>query len=102
MCICICLCICIRIGICVNIYIYIYIYIYISLARSCRVKVIIHDTPCGGEVRHGVTSGVSCETRTENDNGDEVRHGVTSGVSCKTSLNKHVAPHLYRKHDTHK
>ena len=33
----------------------------------------MHATPCGGEVRHGVTSGVSRET----------------------SLNKHVTPHLH-------
>ena len=27
--------------------------------------------------------------------GGEVRHGVTSGVSRETSLNKHVTPQLY-------
>ena len=30
--------------------------------------------------------------------GGEVRHGVTSGVSCETSLNKHVTPHLHREY----
>ena len=30
--------------------------------------------------------------------GGEVRHGVTSGVLCETSLNKHVTPHLHREH----
>ena len=44
-----------------------------------------YDTPCGGEVRHGVTSGVPRETCTQNGIGCEVRHGVTSGVSRETS-----------------
>ena len=30
--------------------------------------------------------------------GGEVRHGVTSGVSCETSLNKRVTPHLHREY----
>ena len=29
--------------------------------------------------------------------GGEVRHGVTSGVSRETSSNTHVAPHLHRE-----
>ena len=29
--------------------------------------------------------------------GGKVRHGVTSGVSCETSVNKHVTPHLHRE-----
>ena len=33
----------------------------------------------------------------KNGMGSEVRHGVTSGVSCETSLNKHVTPHLHRE-----
>ena len=37
------------------------------------------------------TSGVSCETCTNNRHGGEVRHGVTSGVSRKTSLNNAFA-----------
>ena len=50
-------------------------------------------------MRHGVTSGVSRETRTirKNGIGRELRHGVTSGVSCETCLNKHVTPHLHRE-----
>ena len=28
----------------------------------------------------------------------EVGHGVTSGVSCETSSNKHVTPHLHREY----
>ena len=28
----------------------------------------------------------------------EVRHGVTSGVSHETSLNKHVTPHFHREY----
>ena len=27
--------------------------------------------------------------------GGEVRHGITSGVSCETDLNKHVPPYLH-------
>ena len=34
----------------------------------------------------------------KNGIGGEVRCGVTSGVSCETSLNKHVTPHLHREH----
>ena len=30
--------------------------------------------------------------------GGEVRHGVTSGVSCETSSKKHVTPHLHREY----
>ena len=30
--------------------------------------------------------------------GGEVRHGVTSGASCETVLNKHVTPHLHREY----
>ena len=30
--------------------------------------------------------------------GGEVQHGVTSGVSCETSLNKCVTPHLHREY----
>ena len=30
--------------------------------------------------------------------GGEVRHGVTSGVSCEASSNKHVTPHLRREY----
>ena len=29
--------------------------------------------------------------------GGEVRHGVTSGVSSETSMNKYVTPHLHRE-----
>ena len=29
--------------------------------------------------------------------GSEVRHGVTSGISCETSLSRHVTPHLPRE-----
>ena len=29
--------------------------------------------------------------------GGDVRHGVTSGVSFETSLNEHVTPHLHRE-----
>ena len=32
-----------------------------------------------------------------NSIGGEVRHGATSGVSCETSLDKHVTPHLHRE-----
>ena len=54
----------------------------------------IDRTPCGGEVRHGVTSGVWREKCTKrNGVGGEVRHGVTSGVSCETS---NVTPRLHR------
>ena len=38
--------------------------------------------------RHVRNHGICCE----------VRHGVTSGVSCETSLNKHVIPHLHREY----
>ena len=31
--------------------------------------------------------------------GGEVRHGVTSDVSCETSSNKHATPHLHREYD---
>ena len=34
----------------------------------------------------------------QNGIGGEVRHGVTSGVSCETSLNKRVTPHLCREY----
>ena len=30
--------------------------------------------------------------------GGEVRHGVTSGVLCETSFNKHVTSHLHREY----
>ena len=30
--------------------------------------------------------------------GGEVRHAVASGVSCETSLNKYVTPHLHREY----
>ena len=30
--------------------------------------------------------------------GGEVLHGATSGVSCETSLDKHVTPHLHREY----
>ena len=33
----------------------------------------------------------------ENGIGGEVRHGVTSGVSCETPSSKHVTPHLHRE-----
>ena len=39
-------------------------------------------------VRHVRTAGI----------GGEVRHGVTSGVSREMSLNKHVTPHLRREY----
>ena len=32
--------------------------------------------------------------------GGELRHGVASGVSCETSLNKHVTPHLHGEYKT--
>ena len=32
--------------------------------------------------------------------GGEVRHGVTSGVSCETSKNNYVKPHLHREYNT--
>ena len=40
----------------------------------------------------------ACHARRERKHtiGGEVRHGATSGVSCETALNKHVTPHLYR------
>ena len=37
----------------------------------------------------------ACEN---NGIGGEVRHGVTSGVSCETSLNKQVTPHIHREY----
>ena len=40
---------------------------------------------------------VARDIRTYNIGG-EVRHGVTSGVSRETSLNKHVTPHLHREY----
>ena len=58
-------------------------------------------TPCGGEVRRGVTSGMSRERHVrKNGIGGEVRRGVTSGVSCETSLNNYVTPtpHLHREY----
>ena len=38
------------------------------------------------------------DTYEKNGIGGEARHGVTSGVSCETSLNKHVTPHLHREY----
>ena len=35
----------------------------------------------------------------KNGIGGEVRHGVTSGVSCETSLNMYVIPHLHSEYD---
>ena len=35
-----------------------------------------------------------------NGMGGEVRHGVTSGVSRETSSNKYVTPHLHREYNT--
>ena len=31
--------------------------------------------------------------------GGEVRHGLNSGVLCETCLNKHVTPHLHREYE---
>ena len=45
-----------------------------------------------------VNAGVPSDARgrcERNGIGGEVRHGVTSGVSRETSLNKHVTPHLH-------
>ena len=33
--------------------------------------------------------------------GGEVRHGVTSGVSCETSANNYVTPHLHREYSAY-
>ena len=75
-----CICIYIYIYVCIHIYIYIYIYIYthvytynyicvdlsyiyIYIYMHMYMYIIyIDNTPCGGEVWHGVTSGVSLET----------------------------------------
>ena len=90
--------------------IYIYIYMFMPLPGDtasayvrpsflqaiCRAaQSILMDqnrTPCGGEVWHGATSGVSRGTCTQNGLGGEVRHDVTSGDSCETSVNKRVTP----------
>ena len=45
---------------------------------------VLHQAFCARHVRN---TGI----------GGEVRRGVTSGVSCETSLNKHVTPHLHRE-----
>ena len=52
------------------------------ITACCAAIVIL--THCGGEVRHGVTTGVAREMCATNTGG-EVRHGVTSGVSYETS-----------------
>ena len=57
---------------------------------TCRLWQLIAQTSRNG--KHWVQSqnrGTPC--------GGEVRHGVTSGVSCETCLNEHVTPHLHRE-----
>ena len=67
---------------------------------TCGAQQNPRGTPCGSEVRHGVTSGISGERSVRKTGiGGEVRHGVTSGVTCETSSNKHVTPHLHREYD---
>ena len=74
----------------------IYIYIYIRaggreglpnvLPAAARCDMVLHQA---FRTRHVRTNNI----------GDEVRHGVTSGVSCETSLNKHITPHLHREYN---
>ena len=59
----------------------IYMYMYILW----RCDMVLHQA---FRARHVHKSGI----------GGEVRHGVTSGVSCETSLNKHGKPHLRREY----
>ena len=57
------------------------------LPAAVRCDMVSHQAH---RARHVRTNGV----------GGEVRRGVTWGVSCKTSLNKHVTHHLHREHNT--
>ena len=70
-----------------------------STGKQCNARCCQDHMPSGGEVWHGVTSGVSGEMCTNNDIGDEVRRGVTSGVSYETSKTWNVTPHLHREHN---
>ena len=79
--------------ICIYIYIYVYVYVYIYiyvvtsiylLPEAVRCDMVLHRVFRARRVRR-------------NSIGGEVRHGVTSGASCETSLNKHVTPHLHRE-----
>ena len=57
-----------------------YVYIYIYIHTCIKLHRVFH-------ARHVRTTG----------NGGEVRHGVTSGVSHETSLNRHVTHHHHRE-----
>ena len=71
----------------------IYIYIYVlSRSNHCqlhpaavRCAMVLHQA---FRARHVRKTGI----------GGEVRHGVTSGASCETSFNTHVTPHLHREY----
>ena len=53
---------------------------------AVRCDMVLHRAFCARHVR---TNGI----------GGEVRHGVTSGISCGTSLNNYVRPHLHREYE---
>ena len=52
---------------------------------AVRCDMVLHQAFCAKLVRK---TGI----------GSEVRHGVTSGVSCETSWNKHVTRRLHREY----
>ena len=55
------------------------------LPAATRCEMVLHQAL---RARHVRKNGI----------GGEVRHGVTSGVSRETSLNKHVTPHLHMEY----
>ena len=52
---------------------------------AVRCDMVFHQAFCARRVRN-------------NGIGGKVRHGVTSGASCETCLNQHVTPHLHREY----
>ena len=84
------------------IHIYIYIYRQVVTTQPAHLGWPSSPgklcTPCGDEVWHGVTSGVSRKTCTKNR---QRRWGATwcyIGVSCETSKTLNETPHLYREY----
>ena len=72
------------------------------LTRTTRVAVALaaaaRATTCGGEVLHQVLHQVLRARHVrQNGIGGEVRHGATSVVSCETSLDTRVRPRLCRE-----
>ena len=59
-------------------------YVYVELPAAVRCDIVLHQAFRARSVRR-------------NGIGGEVRHGVTSGVSRETSFNTNVTSHLHKE-----